>query len=177
LGNQLVIVVPADSTLRIARPEDLLDERVRRLALGDVDSVPAGIYARQALTKLSLWEKLRGKVVNAADVRQALQFVQTGAADAGIVYATDGAVAKQVRVAAVIDSKLTEPIRYPLVLLKTGAKNPAAIELFEFLASDGAAAVFRKYGFQLPSQVEKAGGSNERRRPVPAERQPSNGGK
>jgi molybdate transport system substrate-binding protein len=151
LGNQLVIVVPADSQLDIKTPADLASASVRRLALADVNAVPAGVYARQALEKLKLWDAMRVKVTGAADVRQALQFVETGAAQAGIVYATDAASSKQVRVAGRIDPKLSDPIRYPLVLLKHGSNNRAAVALYGYLASPAAAAVFRKHGFSVQS--------------------------
>ena len=70
--------------------------------MGDPESVPAGKYAKQALVKLGLWEKLKPKVAAAEDVRGALAYVETGAAEAGIVYATDAAISKKVKVAAEI---------------------------------------------------------------------------
>jgi molybdate transport system substrate-binding protein len=155
LGNQLVIVVPTESTLKIAGPADLLGKQITRLALGDPASVPAGVYARQALTKLDLWDKLKDKVVGAADVRQALQFVERGAAEAGIVYATDASASDKVRVAVTIDPTLSEPIRYPLVLLPAGAKNQAAGKFYDYLASDGAGVVFRKRGFLVLTPANK----------------------
>ena len=100
LGNRLVIVVPADSKTEVKKPEDLLAANIEHLALGEPQSVPAGIYAKQALTKLGLWDQLKAKVVSAADVRRALGYVETGSAEAGIVYATDAAVSKNVRVVA-----------------------------------------------------------------------------
>lgn len=154
LANRLVMIVPADSPLRIAGPQGLLDAGVRRLALADPDSVPAGIYARQALTRLDLWDKLKGKVVSGADVRHALEFVETGAAEAGIVYATDAAASKRVRVVASIDPKLSEPIVYPLVLLRKTAGAPpsaAAEQCYKLLQSQEAATVFRKFGFEVPA--------------------------
>ena len=102
LGNRLVVVVPIDSRLDIHRPADLASATVDRLALGDPDSVPAGKYAKKALEKLGLWDKLKTKVAAAGDVRQALAYVETGAAAAGIVYATDAAASKKVRVACEI---------------------------------------------------------------------------
>ena len=134
LGNRLVIVVPADSKIEVKKPEDLLAAGIEHLALGEPQSVPAGIYAKQALTKLGLWDQLKAKVVSAEDVRHALTYVETGSAEAGIVYATDAAVSKKVKVAAEIPEKLTGPVRYPLVLLKHGAAcgGPVVLSLFEF---------------------------------------------
>jgi molybdate transport system substrate-binding protein len=147
LGNQLVIVVPADSQLAVKGPGDLAQPKIRRLVLADPKSVPAGIYAKQALGNLNLWTQLEAKVAGAADVRQALHFVETGAAEAGIVYATDAAASTAVRIAARIDPKLSEPIHYPLALLKHGADNPAAIAFYDYLGSPAAGAVFRRHSF------------------------------
>ncbi len=73
-------------------------------------TVPAGIYAKRALTKLALWNRLKAKVVSAEDVRHALAYVETGAAEAGIVYATDAAISKKVKAVAEIPEKLTGPV-------------------------------------------------------------------
>jgi molybdate transport system substrate-binding protein len=152
LGNRLVVVVAADSKLEIRKPEDLLQASVKRLALADPKSVPAGIYARQSLEKLNLWKNLQGKVVGAMDVRQALKFVDSGAAEAAIVYATDAAVSKNSQIALALDPKLAEPIQYPLALLKHGADRPAAVALYDFLSSPAAVSIFRRHGF-LVSEV------------------------
>jgi molybdate transport system substrate-binding protein len=157
LGNRLVIVVPKDGKTDVRKPEDLLAAGIEHLALGEPQSVPAGRYAKQALSKLGLWPRLEAKVVPAADVRQALAYVETGAAEAGIVYATDAAVSNRVRVAVEISSDLTAPIRYPVVLLKHGQQSAAARAWYGYLSSPEAAKIFRKYGFTvLPGA--KAGG-------------------
>jgi molybdate transport system substrate-binding protein len=167
LGNRLVIIVPADSQLDLQKPEDLLGKAVGHLALADHTAVPAGIYAKQALTKLGLWEQLRGKVVAGADVRQALVYVETGAAEAGVVYATDAAVSTAVKVVAEIPPELTEPIRYPIVLLKQGqgeAEGEAEAESFyRYLNSPKAADVFRKYGFVVQAAPIAGGYGQEGR--------------
>jgi molybdate transport system substrate-binding protein len=149
LGNRVVIIVPAGSKTPLSKPADLLAPAVEHLALGEPQSVPAGRYARQALTRLGLWEQLRAKVVPAGDVRQALTYVETGAAEAGIVYATDAAVSKKVRVAVELSPKLGDPIRYPLVLLKRAAGQPAAASFYRYASTPAAAKVFRKYGFEF----------------------------
>ncbi len=149
LGNRLVIVVPAVSKLALTRPDDLLSDQVRHLALGDPQAVPAGIYARQALTRLGVWEKLKDKVAAADDVRHALLYVETGAAEAGIVYATDAAVSKRVRVALELPAGLTDAIRYPLLLLKHTPEKQSATDFFDFLGSPEASRIFEKYGFTM----------------------------
>ncbi len=154
-GNRLVIVTAADSNIEVKQPDDLLQPRFRRLAMADPKSVPAGVYGRQALETLGLWKQLEAKVAAAADVRQALNFVDVGAAEAGIVYATDAATDKKVRTALVFDAKLHEPIRYPLVLLKHGADRAAAVALYDFLGSPAAAAIFRRHGFVVPAAPDR----------------------
>ncbi|MBI1390868.1 MAG: molybdate ABC transporter substrate-binding protein [bacterium] len=148
LGNALVIVVPRHSTQDIQTPDDLASGAIRRIALGDPDSVPAGIYAKQALTALDLWDKVRPKVVRAADVRQALMYVETGEADAGMVYSTDAALTDSVRVACEVDPALTAPIRYPMLLIQHEAVSPAARKLFEYMQGKQALGVFERFGFK-----------------------------
>lgn len=149
LGNRLVIVVASDSKLKLAKPEDLTSDEVKHLALGDPDAVPAGRYAKQALTKAGVWEKLKGKVAPAEDVRHALTYVETGAAEAGIVYATDAAISKKVKVVFEIPANMTQPVRYPVVLLKRAAENPSAEAFYDYLGSPEATKVFEKFGFRV----------------------------
>lgn len=147
LGNELVLVVPSGSRLEIAAPGDLLKDELHRLALAEPESVPAGIYAKQALVKLELWDRLKPRVVGAADVRQALAYVETGAAEAGIVYATDAALSGRVETAYRFDAKLSEPIVYPLALLKRGQDKPGARALYAAFQSEAAAKCARRRGF------------------------------
>ena len=152
LGNRLVIVVPSGSKPDIEKPEDLIAKSVEHIAIGEPDSVPAGKYAKQALVKLELWEKLKDKFVPAQDVRQALTFVETGAAEAGIVYATDAVISKKVKLAVEIPENLTGPIRYPIILLTQGKGKPEAELFFHYLNSPEAVKIFKKYGFAIQTQ-------------------------
>jgi molybdate transport system substrate-binding protein len=158
LGNRLVVIVSkpweeelrkkgGDSRIQVQKPEDLLDEKVKYIALAEPRSVPAGMYAKQALVKLGLWEQLQSKIVAAADVRRALTYVERGEAEVGLVYATDASVSEAVRVALEIAPDLTGPIRYPVLLLKEGSGNQAAESFYEYLNSAEAAEVFQKHGF------------------------------
>jgi molybdate transport system substrate-binding protein len=156
LGNRLVVVVPSDSQLDVRKAADLLDGRVEHLALGEPGSVPAGRYARQALVKLGLWDQLKDKVVSAEDVRHALTYVETAAAEAGIVYATDAAISKKVKVAVELPEKLTDPIRYPLLLLQHGKASAAAQSFYSYLSSAPARRIFQEYGFAVLADA-KAG--------------------
>jgi len=151
LSNALVIVAPTDSDVELSRPEDLASHQVRHIALADPSGPPAGMYAKQALENLGLWQKLEDKLAPGADVRRALSFVETGAAEAGIVYATDAARSESVRVAVELDPSLTDPICYPLALLKQAADKPAARAFYRYLTSAEAAEVFRRRGFGVLS--------------------------
>ncbi len=148
LGNRLVVIVPAGSPVKVQRPEDLLGKEIRYLALANPESAPAGIYAKQALVELELWDRLESKIVSGADVRWALAYVQRAEAEAGIVYATDAAISKSVEVALVIPAELTDPIRYPVMLLQEGSGNRAAKAFYDYLLSPPAAEIFRKHGFE-----------------------------
>ncbi|MHC4405510.1 MAG: molybdate ABC transporter substrate-binding protein [Planctomycetota bacterium] len=149
LGNCLVVIVPADSDIKVNTPNDLLDPRVEHLAVADPEAVPAGIYAKQALVSLGLWQRLKGRLAAGAHVRQALSFVETGAAEAGIVYATDAAISEAIEVAVALEPDLTEPIRYPVVLLKSGSDREVVRRFLDYLSSPEGAAVFRKLGFTV----------------------------
>lgn len=150
LANRLVVVTPAGSGLEVGpRPGfDLAGAFRGRLALGDPDHVPAGIYARQALRALGWWPALEHRLAPAPDVRAALLYVERGECEAGVVYATDAAVSRRVRVAAQLADSLHAPIRYPAAVV-AGRDSPAVRELLGRLRSAGAAEVFRRHGFTV----------------------------
>lgn len=147
LSNSLVIVVSAQNGAAVAAPADLAGPAVRRLALGETQTVPAGVYARAWLTKAGLWEKTAAKVVPLENVRATLAAVEAGNADAGIVYKTDALISRKVRIAYEVPAAEGPEITYPLAVLKDARDGAAARRLAAFLASAEARAVFAKYGF------------------------------
>lgn len=149
LTNKLVLIVPRGNPAQVFEPQDLLTERVHKIALAG-EQVPAGKYADQALQKLELLQPLTadGKIARGQDVRGALSYVQRGEAEAGIVYATDARITPEVEVVYELDPALHEPIVYALVLLTHGAENPTARQYFDFLQSDTANAVYTAAGFE-----------------------------
>jgi len=150
LGNKLVLITPGDNPATIADPKDLLGERVKRVALAG-PMVPAGDYAREALTRLKLLyalEKLN-RIVVGDDVRVTLAYVERGEVDAGIVYETDALITDKVKQVFAFPADSHKPIRYPLVLLKAGKGNTAAGKFYDYLGSSDATNVFKKYGFTL----------------------------
>lgn len=148
LGNSLVIVVPKGNPAAVSKVEDLNGAAVKRVAIAG-PTVPAGIYARQALTKLKLWAELEKekKIIAGENVRVTLTYVERGEAEAGIVYATDARITDKVQAVYAFPAETHDPIIYSLVLLKSGQKNPAGRRFFDFLQSPGAATVFKSYGF------------------------------
>lgn len=153
--NRLVLVVPISSTRSVAtkgqkpisRFGDLARDDVRHVAIGAPQSVPAGKYAQQVLTKIGIWPKVLPKAIRAKDVREALAQVELGNVDAGIVYGSDAATSSKVRVVAVAPESFHKPIRYSAAVV-ADSKNPVAARLFaRFLSSAKAKAVFGKLKF------------------------------
>jgi len=149
LSNTLVIVVNAVDGAPVTSPADLASDAVRRLALAQPETVPAGIYAREYLLKLGLWEKLQRKILPTENVRACLATVEAGNADAGIVYKTDALISKKVRVAFDVPAHDGPAIAYPLAVVKTSKAPEAARRFAEYLAGEEALAVFVKYGFLI----------------------------
>jgi molybdate transport system substrate-binding protein len=148
LGNSLVLVVPRGNPLHLASLEELATPKVKKVALAG-PTVPAGMYARQALTHLQLLDDLekQKKIVSGENVRVALTYVERAEVDAGIVYATDARLTDKVATVATFSPSAHAPIIYPLVLLKPAEKNAKAREFYEYLQGAYAARIFRKYGF------------------------------
>ena len=150
LRNTLVLIAPLDSRLKDF--QGLTDPAIRLIALGDPASVPAGRYGRQALVALHLLDKLRAKLVLGKDVRQVLTYVETGNADAGLVYATDAETSAQVRVVAIAPESTHDPIVYPAALVKGSHSEEAARKFIDFLASPAAQTIFEKHGFTIAAR-------------------------
>ncbi|MBB3771778.1 molybdate transport system substrate-binding protein [Angulomicrobium tetraedrale] len=150
IGNSLVLIMPADKAkdVTIDKSFDWLAflGTDGKIATGLTDSVPIGVYAKTALTNLGQWDKVRERVVGAESVRAALALVERGEATAGIVYSTDAAIAKNVKIVATFPADSHPPVEYPFELVK-GQDTPAAKALLAFLVGPQAKAVYAKYGF------------------------------
>jgi molybdate transport system substrate-binding protein len=147
LSNSLVIVVTADSALRIQSAQDLANPAIKRIALAEPKTVPAGIYAKAYLDSLKLWAAVQPKVVPTDNVRGALAAVESGNVEAGMVYKTDAAISKKVRVAYEAPAKETPKISYPMAVVKESKQVEEARRFLKHLDSKAAAQVFKKYGF------------------------------
>lgn len=151
LTNQLVLVVPADSTLNLTGFRELAQNNVQKIAVGEPGSVPAGQYAEQVLRSLEIFDPVKPKLVYANSVRGVLSAVESGNVDAGIVYATDAKLSAQVRQVAIAAARLHDPILYPVAVLKNSKNPQAARRYIEFLAGQQATELFKKYGFGIAS--------------------------
>ena len=147
--NRLVLVVPKN-VVGITSFYSLKDAKVKKIAIGEPRSVPAVQYAQQVLEKLKIWSEIKSKLVFANNVRQVLAYVESGNADAGLVYITDAKISDKVKVVVTADEKYHSPIIYPLAVVKRSKNVDAAKEFSQFLSSNQAKTVFKKYGFILP---------------------------
>lgn len=147
LRNSLVLIVPLDSKLRDF--SGLTQAGIRLIAVGDPASVPAGQYGRQTLLALHLLDKISAKLVFAKDVRQVLTYVETGNADAGLVYGSDAKSSGKVRVVATAPETTHDPIVYPAAVVKGSHDQAASLRFVEYLGSPAASTIFVKYGFTI----------------------------
>lgn len=151
-ANQLVLIVPIEAST-VKTFSDLSNPEINRVAIGEPRSVPAGQYAEQVLRSLNLWDQVQPKLVLANNVRQVLASVESGNADAGLVYATDAKNSKKVKVVAIANEKDHKPIVYPMAVLKNSKQASIAKEFTQFLTGDRAKTVLRKYGFTVPKSA------------------------
>ncbi len=152
LGNSLVLIAPLASKLdhvALAKDTDLAALLGGgRLAVGDPDHVPVGIYAKQALQAMGQWPALEPRLARAESVRAGLALVERGEVPLGIVYSTDAAISKNVKVVGTFPEALHDRITYPVALV-AGNATPAARAFLAFLSSPESKAVFARYGFKV----------------------------
>ncbi|MCP4746512.1 MAG: molybdate ABC transporter substrate-binding protein [Desulfobacteraceae bacterium] len=150
LGNRIVLIAPLESPIdkieiepSFALVELLADQR---LAMGDPDHVPSGIYGKQAFENLKVWKHVKDRLARGKDVRSALMLVERAEAPIGQVYATDAAISKKVRVIGTFPQYCHPPIAYP-VALTAGKHSSGALHFMDFLKSAQAKHIFQRYGF------------------------------
>ena len=141
--------MPKTSSSTITKYEDLAKDEFSKLSIGETASVPAGQYAQEVLKKLELWDKVKDKTVLAKDVRTVLTYVETGNVEAGIVYKTDAASSKKVKIAALAPEGSHAPIIYPASLLAASKQPEAAKEFLAYLSGPESKAIFEKHGFVM----------------------------
>ena len=147
VSNRLVLIAPVDSTLAIRRLEDLAQPGVKRIAIGNPVSVPAGRYTQHALKAAKLWPVVQAKAISNQNVRQALDYVARGEVDAGFVYGSDAALMKD-KVSVALEVPLNTAIRYPIAKTMASAQGEAARRFVAYMVSPAAQTVLARYGFQ-----------------------------
>jgi molybdate transport system substrate-binding protein len=147
LSNALVVVVPSNSTATVSSAKDL--EKFSKIALADPGAVPVGVYAKKWLTEKGLWSAIEPKIIPTLDVRASLAAVAGGDVPAGIVYSTDGAISKDVKVVYTVRDG--PPILYSVASIATSKNAAQAAKFVAFLDSPTGRAIFEKRGFLVLS--------------------------
>jgi molybdate transport system substrate-binding protein len=146
LKNSVVLIVPKDS-VNVSDFQSLTSDSVKKIGLGEPASVPAGQYGKDVLTSVKVWDNVQSKLVLAKDVHQVLSWVESGDADAGIVYMTDAKISDKIKIAVVAPEGSHSPVVYPVAVLKDSKQAEASKEFVDFLFGEIASQVFEKYGF------------------------------
>jgi len=146
LSNTLVIVAPADSTL-VLSAASLTDPAIKKIALGQPESVPAGIYAKAYLQKIGVWDQVATRVIPMESVRAVLAAVETGNVDAGIVYKTDALHSKKVKIIYEVPVADGPAIAYPAAIVQNSKHAAAAKKFLDYLSEPDSLKTFEKYGF------------------------------
>ncbi len=149
LTNQLVLIVPKTAPHKLTSFRQLVQPEIQRIAIGEPRSVPVGQYATETLANLGILERVKSKFVLGNNVRAVLSAVETGDADAGIVYISDAKSSQRVVISAIADPKLHAPIIYPIAIVKSSKSIASAKKYVQFLQTKPVELVFEKYGFGI----------------------------
>ncbi|MBT2734155.1 molybdate ABC transporter substrate-binding protein [Bacillus sp. ISL-7] len=149
LSNQIVLITNKSKPAPLTNFKDLNKSGIKKVAIGTPATVPAGMYAKQTLQKLDIWDRLQSKIIQTKDVRQVLTYVETNSVDAGIVYMTDLKGSDKVKVVTVADEQSHEPIIYSAGIIKSSVKKKEVSLFYDYLQTPTARAIFKKYGFKV----------------------------
>jgi len=149
LSNSLVVVATVDSPLTIDSLTNLAGPEIKRIALADPKAVPAGVYSKVLLENLKLWTAVEPKFVVTENVRAALAAVESGNVEVGMVYKTDAAISKKVKIVYETPRAEGPRISYPMALVRESPQPEAARKFLRHLDSSDAARVFEKFGFLI----------------------------
>jgi molybdate transport system substrate-binding protein len=147
-GNGIVLIVPSQSRLRTKSLEDLRKKEVRRIAIGNPTTVPAGKYAEEVLKSSGLWETLKDKVVLCENVRQVMDYTARNEVDAGMVFRTDASAGKDVEIISEASEQSHKPVLYIIAAIKGSGHDKLAKEFISMLLSDDGRKIMKKYGFR-----------------------------
>lgn len=153
LSNRIVLIAPLQSPIQTVDLKKELDLAALlgsdgRLSTGDPEHVPVGIYGKQAMESLGLWDRVKDRLAPMKDVRAALVLVERAETPLGVVYATDAAISKKVRIVGAFPVESHPPIVYPVAAV-AGQKTDVAAKFLDFLKTPEARTVFEKYGFEV----------------------------
>ena len=146
--NTVVLIKPVNSTIGLGSLKDLLRVEVKRIAVGNPRTVPAGRYAEQALNHFQLWNVLKEKIVFGENVRQVLDYVARNEADAGLVYSTDAAVrTREVKIVERLPAESHQPVVYPIGVVNGTKEEPSAKAFVDFILSPEGQKIVSQHGF------------------------------
>ncbi|MDK2892658.1 molybdate ABC transporter substrate-binding protein [Methanohalophilus sp.] len=145
--NSLVMIIPTSSENSIMSPEDLINEAIKKVAIGDPETAPVGRYAKEALEVANLWDNISDKIVYAESVKQVLVYVENGEVEAGFVYMTDAMSADMDKIQVVAEIPVSTPISYPIAVIASSTEKEAAGNFVDFVLSDEGKAILKKHGF------------------------------
>lgn len=147
LENSIVLIKPKNSKLKVSSFNDLIKPEVKKIAIGEISSVPVGQYSMEIFNNLKINEKISNKLIYGKDVLSVLSWVESDNVDLGIVYKTDAISSTKVIIIANAPANSHKPVEYPIGIVK-GSKNIGKSQQFiKFLKSNKAKALFKKYGF------------------------------
>ncbi len=147
--NSVVLIQPLSSKLEIRKFEDLMKPEIKKISIGNPQSVPAGRYAQEILTHFKIWDSMKDKLIFAENVRQVLDYIVRNEVDAGIVYLTDAkSKEKDVRIVATAPPESHKPVIYPLGVIKDSKNEASAKAFIALILSEEGGKILQKYGFE-----------------------------
>lgn len=149
LLNEVVLIAPIDSTIKIKGFKDAVNEDIKHVALGEPKSVPCGQYAEEVFKNLNILDGVKSKAVYGKDVREILTWVEQGNADLGVTYKTDALTSNKVKIIETAEAKLHSPIVYPGAVIKASKNMTEAQNFLKYLSGKLALTLFEKYGFVI----------------------------
>ena len=147
-GNSIVLIVPSQSGSRIRSFEDLRKKEVRRMAIGNPATVPAGKYSEEVLKTSLLWDALKDKIVLCENVRQVMDYTARNEVDAGMVFRTDAGNSKDINIISEASEQSHKPVLYVIAAIRGSGHDRLAKEFISMLMSDEGRNILKKYGFR-----------------------------
>ena len=145
--NKVVLITPANSTLNIKSFNDMANNNVQKIGLGEPKSVPVGQYSEEILSNLSILDIVKPKAVYGSDVRNVLSGAETGEIDCGIVYETDAKIANNINIVAQAPEGSHRRVIYPIAVINSSQNKEEAQKFIDYISTDSSIEVFNKYGF------------------------------